>query len=62
MQLTDILILRMFQDPMFSDLLVKCGPKEFKCHRGILCQRNEFSKACCVHGFKVSLREEEDVS
>ncbi|KAH9826501.1 hypothetical protein Tdes44962_MAKER00464 [Teratosphaeria destructans] len=39
----------------YSDLRIKCGDKEFKVHKAIVCARSEyFAKACKPGAFKVS--------
>lgn len=45
---------RLFNDPEYSDLEVRCGNRTWKVHRVIVCGRCEFFKACVDRNFKVS--------
>jgi hypothetical protein len=38
-----------------GDLIVRCGPWAWQCHKDVLSSRCSFFKACCERGFTVGL-------
>jgi hypothetical protein len=47
-------IVRLFNDPEYSDLELRCEDRTWKVHRVIVCGRCKFFKACVDRHFKVS--------
>lgn len=45
----------MLDTGLYSDLTLRCGSKDFKVHKAVVCAQSEFfANACKPEGFKVS--------
>lgn len=44
----------------YSDMTIRCGSKEYKVHRSVICPRSTFFAAACNGEFMVSISWEED--
>lgn len=43
-----------YDSSKYSDLVIRCGDREFKVHRAVVCPRSTFFAAACDGYFKAS--------
>ena len=52
----------LWNSQMYSDLTIRCGSKEYKVHRSVVCPRSAFFAKACNGEFIVGISEDEDSS